>query len=136
MQSYLGRMMSTAWPRFSSSRLRPKMTSPNPPACATGAHSVATITMNTLAQPPAPSAGSASRMKRASLSASLSHLAIAVTVENVPLTRRTGSAGLLQQRFEADRKFNLHRSDCRELVEPALEHLASNSRSYLVAGRP
>src|ERR1035441_7874201 len=51
MQSYLGRMMSTAWPRFSSSRLRPKTTSPNPPACATGAHSEATITMNTAVPP-------------------------------------------------------------------------------------
>src|SRR5664279_5143410 len=52
MQSYLGRMMSTAWPRVSNSRLRPKTTSPNPPACATGAHSEATITMNTAVPPP------------------------------------------------------------------------------------
>src|SRR5450759_4229119 len=47
MQSYVGRMISTAWSRFSNSRLRPKTTSPNPPACATGAHSEATITTNT-----------------------------------------------------------------------------------------
>src|SRR5450631_1492413 len=51
MQSYLGRMMSTAWPRVSNSRLRPKTTSPNPPACATGAHSEATITTNTAVPP-------------------------------------------------------------------------------------
>src|SRR6266568_7749802 len=38
-------MISTAWPRISSSRLKPKITSPRPPACATGAHSEATITM-------------------------------------------------------------------------------------------
>ncbi len=40
-------MISTAWPRSSSSRLSPNTTSPSPPACATGAHSEATITTNT-----------------------------------------------------------------------------------------
>ena len=47
----VGRMISTAWPRFSSARLRPKMTSPNPPACATGAHSEATILPRTRFSP-------------------------------------------------------------------------------------
>jgi hypothetical protein len=51
----VGRMISTAWPRFSSSRLRPKMTSPNPPACATGAHSEATILPRTRFTPYRPS---------------------------------------------------------------------------------
>jgi hypothetical protein len=66
MQSYLGRMISTAWPRFSSSRLRPKTTSPNPPACATGAHSEATITMNTAVPPRATSASRPSSDRRLS----------------------------------------------------------------------
>src|SRR6267142_1896739 len=52
MQSYLGRMISTALPRSSSSRLSPKTTSPRPPAWATGAHSGATITTYTM--PPQP----------------------------------------------------------------------------------
>src|ERR1035441_7215950 len=51
MQSYFGTMISTAWPRSSNSRLSPNMTSPNPPACATGAHSLATITTNTAVSP-------------------------------------------------------------------------------------
>ena len=51
MQSYFGKMISTAWSRSSSSRLSPKTTCPSPPACATGAHSDATITTNTAASP-------------------------------------------------------------------------------------
>ena len=47
MQSYFGNTISTALPRNSSSRLSPNTTSPSPPACATGAHSLATITTNT-----------------------------------------------------------------------------------------
>ena len=45
MQSYFGSMISTAWPRISSSRLRPNTTSARPPTLATGAHSDAIITM-------------------------------------------------------------------------------------------
>ena len=44
MLAYFGRMISTAFPRSSSSRLRPDTTSPSPPASAAGAHSDATIT--------------------------------------------------------------------------------------------
>src|SRR3979409_2711554 len=40
-------MISTACPRCSSSRLSPNITSPSPPAWAIGAHSLATITINT-----------------------------------------------------------------------------------------
>src|SRR5215467_11288838 len=45
--AYFGRMISTAFPRISSSRLRPDTTSPRPPALAAGAHSGATITTYT-----------------------------------------------------------------------------------------
>src|SRR5512132_1718069 len=45
MQSYFGRMISTAWPRISSSRLSPKTTSASPPTLATGASSAETIAM-------------------------------------------------------------------------------------------
>ena len=45
MQSYFGRMISTAWPLTSSSRLRPNTTSASPPTLATGASSAETITM-------------------------------------------------------------------------------------------
>src|SRR6516162_3592572 len=51
MLAYFGRMISTACPRSSSSRLRPETTSPSPPALAAGAHSGATITTYT-AHPP------------------------------------------------------------------------------------
>src|ERR1035438_3794929 len=51
MQSYFGMIISTAWPRSSSSRLSPNTTPPSPPACATGAHAVATITTNTAVSP-------------------------------------------------------------------------------------
>lgn len=46
MQSYLGRMISTALPRSSNSRLNPKTTSARPPTLATGANSGAIITIN------------------------------------------------------------------------------------------
>ena len=46
MQSYLGRMISTALPRSSSSRASPKVTSPSPPTLATGASSGVIITTN------------------------------------------------------------------------------------------
>ena len=45
MQSYFGRMISTEWPRISSSRLSPNTTSASPPTLATGASSADTITM-------------------------------------------------------------------------------------------
>ena len=48
MPEYFGRMISTACPRISSSRLSPNTTSPSPPALAAGAHSGATITMYTI----------------------------------------------------------------------------------------
>src|SRR5215470_16227217 len=48
MLAYFGRMISTAFPLISSSRLRPDTTSPSPPALATGAHSGATITTYTI----------------------------------------------------------------------------------------
>src|SRR5271169_6569599 len=44
MLAYFARMISTVFPRISSSRLRPDTTSPSPPALAAGAHSGATIT--------------------------------------------------------------------------------------------
>ena len=47
------RMISTAWPRISSSRLSPNTTSPNAPACATGAHSEATMITNITQPQPA-----------------------------------------------------------------------------------
>src|SRR6516225_4115309 len=47
MLAYFGRMISTAFPLISSSRLRPATTSPSPPALAAGAHSGATITTYT-----------------------------------------------------------------------------------------
>jgi len=53
--AYFGRMISTAFPRNSSSRLRPDTTSPSPPALAAGAHSGATITTY-IAHPPGPPA--------------------------------------------------------------------------------
>src|SRR5690348_6605912 len=56
MLAYFGRMTSTAFPRSSSSRLRPDTMSPSPPAFAAGAHSAATITTYT-AHPPVPPAG-------------------------------------------------------------------------------
>src|SRR6185369_14354103 len=46
MQSYLGRMISTALPRSSNSRLSPYTTSANPPTLATGASSGVIITTN------------------------------------------------------------------------------------------
>src|SRR3989442_14199192 len=46
MQSYLGRMSSTALPRSSNSRLRPNATSASPPTLATGANSGVIMTMN------------------------------------------------------------------------------------------
>src|SRR5512147_1343306 len=45
MQSYFGRMISTAWPRTSSSRVKPKTTSASPPTLATEASSAEIITM-------------------------------------------------------------------------------------------
>src|SRR5215469_4543290 len=45
--AYFGRIISTAFPWISSSRLRPDTTSPRPPALAAGAHSGATITTYT-----------------------------------------------------------------------------------------
>src|SRR6266446_8491054 len=51
MLAYFGSMISTAFPRISSSRLSPNTTSPSPPVFAAGAHSAATITMYT-AHPP------------------------------------------------------------------------------------
>src|ERR1017187_6983579 len=45
MQSYFGRMISTEFPRTSSSLPSPKTTSPNPPTFAAGAHSGAMTTM-------------------------------------------------------------------------------------------
>ena len=52
MLAYLGRMISTAFPRSSSSRLRPDTISPSPPALAAGAHSGATITTYKISHPP------------------------------------------------------------------------------------
>src|SRR2546422_10876735 len=46
MQSYLGRMSSTALPRSSNSRLRPNATSASPPTLATGANYGVIMTMN------------------------------------------------------------------------------------------
>ena len=46
MQSYFGRMISTALPRSSSSRLSPPTTSPSPPTFATGVSSGVSMTTN------------------------------------------------------------------------------------------
>src|SRR5216117_785559 len=46
MQSYLGKMTSTALPRSSNSRLSPYTTSARPPTLAAGASSGAMITIN------------------------------------------------------------------------------------------
>src|SRR6516164_7236911 len=51
MLAYFGRMISTAFPLSSSSRLRPATASPSPPALATGAHSAVTITTYTTHPP-------------------------------------------------------------------------------------
>src|SRR6516225_2878196 len=51
MLAYFGRMISTAFPLSSSSRLSPATASPSPPALATGAHSAVTITTYTTHPP-------------------------------------------------------------------------------------
>jgi hypothetical protein len=57
MLAYFGKMISTAFPRSSSSRLSPDTTSPSPPAFAAGAHSGATIATY-IAYPPRNTRGS------------------------------------------------------------------------------
>src|SRR5208282_1322132 len=102
-------MISTAWPRFSSSRLRPYTTSPSPPACATGAHSDDTMTMYMTL----PDAGGENRHKRRVKS--LPHRTIARERLGLRLADRDGADVLVREHLGhlCDARLRLHGDDRR-----------------------
>src|SRR5208283_5376214 len=102
-------MISTAWPRFSSSRLRPYTTSPSPPACATGAHSDDTMTMYMTL----PDAGGENRHKRRVKS--LPHRTIARERLGLRLADRDGADVLVREHLGhlCDTRLRLHGDDRR-----------------------